>query len=199
MLRKPVILLSIRSSCNSRAQPEHTPLNISGTAVERVESIKFLGVQITDNLTWSRNTTGIVKRAHQRLHFLRKLKQASRPTNILRTFYRGTVESVLTYCINTWYCTCNCSDRKALQRVVRGAERSIGVSLPSVQELFQSRCLKKAQRIAKDKLHPLHTHLDLLPSGKRYRSIKARTTRLLNSFLPQAVRLLNSHSALTVT
>ncbi|KAG5284485.1 hypothetical protein AALO_G00027230 [Alosa alosa] len=33
---------------------------------------------------------------------------------------------------------------------------------------------------------------DLLPSGKRYRSLRSRTTRLTNSFIHQAVRMLNS-------
>ncbi len=33
----------------------------------------------------------------------------------------------------------------------------------------------------------------LLPSGRRYRSIRARSARLLNSFFPQAVRALNSN------
>lgn len=133
----------------------------------------------------------ITKQAQQRLHFLRKLKQASLPTKILRTFYRGVVESVLTYCGSTWYSSCSVSDKKALQRIVRGAEGVIGVSLPSVQELFQSRCRSRALNIVGDPPHPLHKYFELLPSGKRYRSLKSRTTRMINSFLPQAVRLLN--------
>ena len=66
-----------------------------------------------------------MKRAQQRLYFLRKLKQASLPTSILRTFYSGVVESVQTYCILTWYPSCSMSDKKALQRIVKGAERFI--------------------------------------------------------------------------
>ncbi len=37
------------------------------------------------------------------------------------------------------------------------------------------------------------TLFQLLPSGRWYRSIRARSTRLLNSFFPQAVRALNSN------
>ncbi len=37
------------------------------------------------------------------------------------------------------------------------------------------------------------TVFQLLPSGRRYRSIRARSARLLNSFFPQAVRALNSN------
>ena len=60
-----------------RSQPKHAPLCISNCEVEKVENIKFLGVQISDNLSWSNNTTGLVKRAQQRLYFLRKLQQAA--------------------------------------------------------------------------------------------------------------------------
>ncbi len=47
------------------------------------------------------------------------------------TFYRGTIESILTSCITVWYGACNASCRKSLQRIVRAAEKIVGVSLPS--------------------------------------------------------------------
>ena len=102
-----------------RSQPVHAPLSISGRTAERMENIRFLRVQ-TD-LNWNKTTSGITKWAQQRLDFLRKLKQASLPINILRTFYIGVVESVLMYCILTWYSSCSMSDKKALQRIVRGS------------------------------------------------------------------------------
>ncbi|KAI3358780.1 hypothetical protein L3Q82_015182, partial [Scortum barcoo] len=53
---------------------EHAPLLIHGEAVERVNNIKFLGIHIRSDLTWSMNTAHLVKKAQQRLFFLRKLK-----------------------------------------------------------------------------------------------------------------------------
>ncbi|KAI3377232.1 hypothetical protein L3Q82_009144 [Scortum barcoo] len=44
----------------------------------------------------------------------------------------------------------------------------------------------------KDPTHTAHALFVPLPSGRRLRSIKSRTTRLRNSFFPEAVRLLNS-------
>ncbi len=75
---------------------DHPPLTIDSSTVERVSSTKFLGVHITDDLTWTTNTMSLSKKAQQRLHFLRRLKRASLPPPILTTFYRGTIESVLT-------------------------------------------------------------------------------------------------------
>src|SRR4029434_6215788 len=39
---------------------------------------------------------------------------------------------------------------------------------------------------------PQHSLFSLLTSGRRYRSLRCRTTRLRNSFIHQAVRKLNS-------
>ena len=39
---------------------EHTPILINGAVVEQVESFKFLGVHITNKLTWSNQTKTVV-------------------------------------------------------------------------------------------------------------------------------------------
>ncbi len=54
---------------------DHPPLTIDCSTVERVSSTKFLGVHITEDLTWSTNTMSLSKKAQQRLHFLRLLKE----------------------------------------------------------------------------------------------------------------------------
>ena len=51
---------------------ELAPLMIQGNAVERVSSFKFLGINITNNLTWDLHTKGIVGKAQQRLFHLRR-------------------------------------------------------------------------------------------------------------------------------
>ncbi len=44
-----------------------------------------------------------------------KLRRARAPAPIMCTFYRGTIESILTSCITVLYGTCNASCRKTLQ------------------------------------------------------------------------------------
>ncbi len=104
---------------------DHPPLTIDSSTVERVSSTKFLGVHITEDLTWTTNTMSLSKKAQQHLHFLRRLKRASLPPPILTTFYRGTIESVLTSCITVWYGNCSAADRKTLQRTVNTAAKII--------------------------------------------------------------------------
>ena len=45
-----------------KQQSEHTPKHIDGTSVEKVESFKFLGVHIADDLKWSTHTDSVVKK-----------------------------------------------------------------------------------------------------------------------------------------
>ncbi len=167
-------------------------LTINGATVERVSSTKFLGVHITEDLSWTNNTAALAKKAQQRLYFLRKLRRARAPAPIMCTFYRGTIESILTSCITVWYGACNASCRKSLQRIVRAAEKIVGVSLPSLQDIYNTRLTRKALSIAGDPTHPTHNFFSLLPSGRRLRSLQARTNRLKDSFIHQAVRKLNS-------
>ncbi len=45
-----------------------SPLMISGTPVERVSSFKYLGVNISEDLTWTAHIQTQVKKARQRLY-----------------------------------------------------------------------------------------------------------------------------------
>ncbi len=82
---------------------EHTPITIDKTPVERDNSFKFLGVHITEDLTWSAHTDAVLKKEHQRFFFLRRLRKFGTSPSILRSFYTCTVESILTGCITAWF------------------------------------------------------------------------------------------------
>ncbi len=61
-----------------------------------MNSFKFIGVHITEDLTWSTHTDAVLKKAHQRLFFLRRLRKFGMSPSIVRSFYSCTVESILT-------------------------------------------------------------------------------------------------------
>ncbi len=176
-----------------RQQRPYTPLMISGTPVERVSSFKYLGVNISEDLTWTTHIQTQVKKARQRLYHLRQLRKFRVAPAILKTFYSGAIESVLTQCISVWYGNSSNQDCKALQRVVRLAERISGSTLPSLQDSYLKRCKSRTAKIIKDSNHPGNHLFRLLPSGKRFRSMMAKTERLRRSFFPQAIRLLNTN------
>ncbi len=148
-----------------RNSVDHPPLTIDSSTVERVSSTKFLGVHITEDLTWTTNTMSLSKKAQQRLHFLRRLKRASLPPPILNTFYRGTIESVLTSCITVWYGNCSAADRKTLQRTVNTAAKIIGAPLPIHPGHFPCTMLQQNQQHREGPPPtPSHSLFQLLPS-----------------------------------
>ncbi|KAI4883985.1 hypothetical protein NFI96_003366 [Prochilodus magdalenae] len=101
-----------------RKHTVHTPLTIHGNTLESVESTRFLGVHIADDLTWTTHTTSLV-----------------------------TIESILTSSLTIWYSSCTASDQKSLQRVVRTAERIIRTSCPPAQDLYPSRYRSRANKM----------------------------------------------------
>ncbi|PWA13967.1 hypothetical protein CCH79_00017017 [Gambusia affinis] len=130
------------------------PLTISGTCVERVPVFRFLGMELEDKLTWSTNTKELLKKAQQRLYFLRILQKNCVPSDLLQAFYHCSIERVLTYSLCVWYGSSTSSDKKALQRVVRAAESTIGCTLPTMEQIYTSRLRKKVMDILNDSSHP---------------------------------------------
>ena len=96
-----------------KQQRGHPPIYIDGTATEKVERFKLLGVQITDKLKWSTHTDSVVKKAQQRFFNLRRLKKCGLSPKTLSNFYRCTIESILSGCITTWYGNCTVHNRRA--------------------------------------------------------------------------------------
>jgi hypothetical protein len=110
---------------------------------------------------------------------------------ILILYYRASIESLLTFNFTTWFCSCSKENKEKLDRVIKHAGKIIGPELPSLETLYMCRMKGKVRRIIGDPTHPLSHHFQTLPSGRRYRSVRARTNRLNNSFIPSAIRILN--------
>jgi hypothetical protein len=78
-----------------KRRAEHVPIHIDWAVVERVERFKFLGVHITNKLSWSNHTKTVVKKAQQHLIPLRRLKRFGMGPQTLKNFYSCTIESLV--------------------------------------------------------------------------------------------------------
>ncbi len=101
------------------------------------------------------------------------------------------------YCIMWHTLLCSATSRQArdlCEDAVYGrtAYQIIGTTLPTLQELYSSRLSKGAVKVTLDPSHPAHSLFEMLPSGRRYRALRTRTTRNRNSFFPQAIHLMNT-------
>ena len=82
-----------------------------------------------------------------------------------------------------------------LEKIIRRAEDIIGEELGSLDSTYAAAALGKLSVIRRDSAHPLHQALaacePLRDSSWRLRCMKARTSRMRDSFLPTAVRTFN--------
>ena len=179
-----------------RRSPAATiPLIMCDSPVNTVESFRFLGTIMAQDLRWAENITSTIKKAQQRMFFLRQLKKFNMPQKVMVEFYTAIIESILTSSITIWFAASTAKDKGRLQRIIRSAEKVIGCDLPSLLDLFHSRTSKRACKIIADPSHPGHHLFQRLPSGRRFRAIKTKTLRHLNSFFPTAVVLTNKPPA----
>ncbi len=129
-----------------RNPPDLPLLTIMNSTVAAVESFRFLGTTISQELKWDTHIDSIVKKAQQRLYF--QLRKINLPQELLKQFYSAIIESVLCTSITVWFSSATKSDLRRLHRVVRTADRIIGTTLPSLQELYLSR-VRKTPRMCK--------------------------------------------------
>uniref|UniRef100_A0AAV2LJX2 Protein kinase domain-containing protein n=1 Tax=Knipowitschia caucasica TaxID=637954 RepID=A0AAV2LJX2_KNICA len=114
------------------------PPSVMDSPITSVESFRFLGTTITQDLKWEPTISSLIKKAQQRMYFLRQLRKAKLPAQMLVQFYTAIIESILTSSITVWFAGATVRDKQRLQRIVRSAEEVIGRSLPSLQDLQEA-------------------------------------------------------------
>lgn len=174
---------------------------VNNTVIDRVNTYKYLGVEIDDQLRFDKCASVKVKKLQQRMFFLRKLCSFNVDTCILELFYKSVLQSVLSFGLVCVFGSMRKQDQDKLQRIIKTASRIIGCNLTSAAQLFQDIIRHKAESIIGDTTHPLHDRFQLSKCGKgRLLQRKIRTTRFSRSFVPSAIRIVNEgHSSLQRT
>ena len=84
-----------------RIKKIHASYTLEGTNLENVESIKYLGVTITNNLRWNTHVSNVYTEANRTLGFLRR-NLYSCPQEVKEAAYKGLVRPVLDYGSSVW-------------------------------------------------------------------------------------------------
>ena len=126
-----------------RNKYEMVPIIINDIIVEQIDVFKFLGIFITNDLSWHFNCVELLKKSRQRLHFLRTLSSYKVNINILVNFYSCIIESILTSNIIVWFGRATQKDILLLSSIIKTAEKIIGTKLPSLKDIYSKRLAKK--------------------------------------------------------
>uniref|UniRef100_A0AAV2LSS7 Alkylated DNA repair protein AlkB homologue 8 N-terminal domain-containing protein n=1 Tax=Knipowitschia caucasica TaxID=637954 RepID=A0AAV2LSS7_KNICA len=79
------------------------PPSVMDSPITSVESFRFLGTTITQDLKWEPTISSLIKKAQQRMYFLRQLRKAKLPAQMLVQFYTAIIESILTSSVTVWF------------------------------------------------------------------------------------------------
>ena len=99
----------------------HHFYQLNGIVLESVSQAKYLGVTISDDLSWSPHISSITSKAHQRLGFLKRNLRGS-PFKCRELAYSSLVRSQVDYCASIWDPTLK-RDILELEKIQRKAAR----------------------------------------------------------------------------
>ena len=186
-------------------------ITMQGQPLEIVDHTKLLGVILTNDLRWSRNTDFIIKRANARMEILRRLSGFNSPVKDMIQTYISYIRSILEQSCVIWHSSLTQEDSEALERVQRNAFRNIlkenyesyenALLLLKMDTLFERRekllfsfgqkCEKLEQ--TKDLFNrKVNEHQMNHRFEEKYHVLKANTERMRNSTVPYIQRLLNT-------
>ena len=170
--------------------------------------IKLLGIWLDEDMSWDTNTRHICKKAFQRIQMLGKLKYAGIHMLDLITIYKLFIRSVTEYCSVVYHSSLTKQQsrkieliQKASLKIILGNEYTdykstmMKFSICSLNERRDERVKKFALKCVSDKYNHEMFPLNKNQNNKERFSVNfARTSKYLNSAIPQCQRILNSYA-----
>ena len=103
-------------------QPE---VKVGSETLEVVSQIKLVGLELTDDLTWHRNTLSLVRRAYAKIWMLRRLKVMGASRVAMLLIYYRHIRSILEFGVPAWNSALTEKEAAKIERVQRVAVKLI--------------------------------------------------------------------------
>ena len=194
----------------SRKWDFHPKLHFSdGTALEVISEIKLVGVVLSEDLTWHKNTQYICEKARLKLWILRRMVTLDLSHDQLFDVYCKEVRSILEFGVPVWHPGLTKKDSNSIERIQKVAIKIIlqekFIDYSSACDYFNTTSLKQRREklcltFAMKNLKSENTFFEQDQNKINTRKVKdlvkyfkCRTTRYEKSSLPYMAKLLNSH------
>nr|CAH8864496.1 unnamed protein product [Trichobilharzia regenti] len=176
----------------------HEVCNIDGTEIETKSEIKYLGVTLSSDLSWSSHILTISKKIYRLTFYIKKLRHSGVTQPLLLQFVNSRILPIILYCSPLVFPGLLKKDYTLLRRMLKVVSRVSSLPLSQLVNILVDRhmdsCEKWAKSILSDSQHPLHSQLSpCISSGKTrslYRKLYARTSKYKNSSIPYLARVL---------
>ena len=179
--------------------------------MEVIDAIKLVGIMITSDLKWRKNTANLVKKGMGKIWMIRRLKNIGATTEELLEVYKLQVRSTLELAAPVWHSGITGEESDDLERVQKIAFRiilgenycSYDIAVTTLEEELLStrregQCMKFARKLSidprfKDKFCKPHER-DTRAEPTPFMEQRTRTARFYKSPIPYFTRLLNRQS-----
>ena len=181
-----------------------------GTLIEYVPETKLVGVILSENLSWQKNTNYICDKARQKMWMLRRMIQLDLGPFTMLDVYTKEVRSILEMAVPVWHAGLTKLQSKDIERIQRisfqiilgsryinykQACKSLGVQ--TLDERRVKLCLKFAKKNHNSE-NSLFTKVKRVVNTRQKTNLvkeyKCRTSRYKKSSLPYLSKLLNMNN-----
>ena len=188
-----------------------TRLKLNNENVEIVKYAKLLGVIISDDMKWDKNTDFLVKKANARMELLRKVASFETSIDEKKNIYILYIRSILEQSCVVWHSSLTAENSDNLERIQKSAVKIIlgkqyktyeealeKIDLQPLNERRDELCLNFAKKCLKSEkvkgIFPVNekSHQMDLRNTEQYVVKHANTERLKMSAIPYMQRLLNT-------
>ena len=187
-----------------------TDLKLKSERLNVVDEAKLLGLIMTSDLRWNRNTQKIVKDANSRMRMLHITSKFIKNKQDLIHIYKTFIRSKLEYCCTVWHSSLSKTNENDIERIQKSAVKLIlkekyedyhsALKLLNLDTLFKRReklCLRFAKKCLKienfKKLFPVRKSRHEMHKRKteKYLIKNIETERYKKSAIPAMQKLLN--------
>ena len=102
-----------------------TRIALEDKLLEEVQECKLLGLNLTNQLSWQKNTESIVKRGNTRMIILQRLYNFDLPVDDMIEIYVSFIRSLLEYLCVVWHSSITMEESNAIERVQKTALKMI--------------------------------------------------------------------------
>ena len=187
-----------------------TEVKLKGEALEISDEVKLLGVVITRDLKWHKNTSYLTKKANKKMRMLHLASKFTRNRDHLKHIYKTFIRCNLEFSSTVWHSSLTQADRQDLERIQKAAvkvilkndyesyEQALGLlKIESLDQRRETMALKFAKNSLKNhnfsKLFPLKmaNHQMKVRNSEKYVVNTSKTKRYQESAVPYLQGLLN--------
>ena len=194
----------------NRGKQFATEVALKGEPLEVVDEVKLLGVIISKDLKWHKNTNYLVKKANKKMRMLHLAAKFTKNKDHLKHIYKTFIRSNLEFSSTVWHSSLTLADRQDLERIQKAAlkvilgkeydgyEKSlVNLNMESLEQRRETMALKFVKNSLKNhnfsKLFPLRkaNHGMTVRNSEKYHVNITKNLRYKVSAVPFLQRLLN--------